>query len=209
MTHTPRNSPSPRTHPPTPEPLEIEWTSDGEAALDVYAWQATEAKRAKSGKSDTIRAVMIYLLMFILGGVLIVSGIVQDDPTSLLSGIFFLVLTMIGVTSLVRRHISPAHVARKAMTRGAAMGLIESTEGRWRCAIGDGRVTFDWVDRGHIVSFPSADITSLVAVSDRIVLLADTFIRGHFPMSALPPGDPEARVWAALRHAPATTEPQS
>ncbi len=207
MTHTPPTSPSHARRPPTPRPLRIKWVSEGYESIDMLAWLSARQKlKAPIGKARAVGLLAFYLIISLVALLSVLGGLIAGKPTLWGLGLFVLVVCALALLSLLRL-LNPATFQARVIKMTRKSDAIESTAGRWTCAIGSGTIQFEWLDRGHPTRCPSAEITEVAIANDRVVLLAGKFIRGFFPVSALPPGDPEARVWAALRHVTIDTGP--
>ncbi len=207
MTHAPPISPKPALHPPTAEPLRVEWVSQGFEGIDILAWlNARQNLKSPVGHKRAMALLVYYIILACIGLLILSIGIVLGRTVALVLAVFLLLISAIGMIGALRL-LSPAKFQAKVIKIARKSNTIESTAGHWSCEIDHGRVEFEWLDRGHLTRIPSAEITEVAIVYDRVVLLAGEYLRGFFPIDALPPGDPEIRVRAALRHVPAETEP--
>ncbi len=201
MTHAPTAIPQPAAHPPTEQPLLVEWVSEGDEGIDMLAWLSSRQKlKAPIGRVRAIGLTALHVVFFVVGALSVLAGLVVGKPLVLWLGVFVLLVSVWGIVGMVRV-LNPRVFHAKVAAMARRSGSIESTEGRWVCRIGEGRVEFEWLDREHLFRFPSREITEVAIGDERVALLAGKHLRGFFPVGALPGGDPETTVWAALRHA--------
>ncbi|MFI4897270.1 MAG: hypothetical protein ACIARR_05535 [Phycisphaerales bacterium JB059] len=206
MTHAPPTTPGNAPPAPTPHPLHVEWVSEGFEGIDMLAWLSARQKlKAPMGKTRAYSHLAFNLVFMVFGLLCLLVGILMHKPLITVLAVLMLLFCAFGLLSLLRL-LNPAMFQARVIKLARKSDAIESTAGRWSCDIGDGAIRFEWLDRGHFTRTPASEITEVAIANDRVALLAGKFMRGFFPASALPPGDPEALVWSALRHAAPTAE---
>lgn len=160
----------------------LEWESDGDASLRMYAWSQARHWNDQNGFPQKVFFGVAILILFSAGLLVAILSFREDKFWMLLLGLAACYFAWVAFSMIFL--MSRAKVERRYLNHYRKLenrGEIESTAGHWQCRIDEESVEYTASDRGLVVKFPLETISSVARVHGQVALFVDGHFRGHLP----------------------------
>lgn len=164
-----------------PVAIALEWESDGESSIQMYAWNATRLMKPQNGIPQKVFFAIVLTVLLIAVVTVAITSIPEQDFTMTIIAVGGMLFVYYAFRSIFRSQASAMRWYMDYYRQAVERGEVRSTAGRWSCVIDSECVKYEQVGQKRVTAFPLTDISSLVRVHNRIGLLDGNILLGHLP----------------------------